>query len=114
MPPKPCRVCQRLHCSDPAHVRKPFAGKRGQRRLDRPQANSGSEIRRRREAVAAWRAQHGDWCPRCNRHDVKLTAEHVAPFAESHDEGGPLSVLCVSCQGRQGARIANTRRRRTT
>ncbi|NWO17425.1 MAG: hypothetical protein HLX46_11490 [Corynebacterium sp.] len=62
--------------------------------------------RRRAEAVRQWRAQHGDWCPGYKREPhaaTDLTAEHIAPVADTLTSGGVLTVLCRSCNSRHGA-----------
>ena len=56
-----------------------------------------------REAVAAHRAIHGDWCPGWGvppHASSDLTADHVT----ARLVGGRLVVLCRSCNGRKGAR----------
>lgn len=77
-------------------------GKREQRPYTAP------ERQRRAEAVAAWRATHGDWCPgwggRPAHPSVDLTADHVTAVAAGGREDGPLVVLCRSCNGSKGAR----------
>jgi 5-methylcytosine-specific restriction protein A len=75
------------------------------KRLRRPY--SGTEQRRRAEAVAAHRAQSGDWCPGwgVSAHGSRdLTADHVVPVAMGGAEAGDLAVLCRSCNGRKAAR----------
>lgn len=75
----------------------------------RQQAKARSrEAARARAVVAAWRAEHGNWCPGWQRppHEATdLTAQHEAPFILTGG-GGPLTVLCRSCNTREG----NTRK----
>lgn len=62
--------------------------------------------RRRANAVRQWRAQHGNWCPGYKREPhtaTDLTAEHIAPVADTLTSGGVLTVLCRSCNSRHGA-----------
>jgi 5-methylcytosine-specific restriction enzyme A len=79
----------------------------------RPEYKTAAETRRRREAVAAHRAQVGDWCPgvpelhRPAHPSAKLTADHVVEVAAGGPEGGPLVVRCGPCNS---ARSANVRR----
>jgi 5-methylcytosine-specific restriction enzyme A len=80
----------------------------------RPEYKTAAETRRRREAVAAHRAQVGDWCPgvpelhRPAHPSAKLTADHVVEVAAGGPEGGPLVVRCGGpCNS---ARSANVRR----
>ena len=110
MPTKPkpvCYVCLRRNCTDPTHIRKPFADAVNVR----PRYRSAAETKRRRETVKAWRAQYGDYCPRCGRTGVKLTADHLHPVGLGGSEHGTLGVACIDCQRSQGARVANERRR---
>jgi hypothetical protein len=72
-----------------------------------------ADWRDRAAAVNEHMARQGPWCP---GYDVpghwviapnKLSADHPVPLVR----GGPLrpgwyDVLCVSCQGRQGAELA--------
>jgi 5-methylcytosine-specific restriction enzyme A len=80
----------------------------------RPEYKTAAETRRRREAVAAHRAQVGDWCPgvpelhRPAHPSAKLTADHVVEVAAGGPEGGPLVVRCGPCNS---ARSANVTRR---
>ncbi|WP_407657607.1 HNH endonuclease [Kribbella turkmenica] len=62
------------------------------------------ERSRRAQAVAAHRAQHGNWCPGWQRdaHAADdLTADHVTPVAAGGSESGPLQCLCRSCNSRK-------------
>lgn len=67
-------------------------------------------IQRRKAAVEAHKAVHGNWCPGWGvaPHEVgpgnMLTADHTEPRAVTGDEFTPLSVLCRSCNSRKGAR----------
>ena len=70
-----------------------------------------AEQQRRAAAVKAHRARFGDWCPGWaarQAHDVlppnMLTADHVTAVAVSGDQGGPLQVLCRTCNSAKGAR----------
>lgn len=106
--PKPaCPKCRRMNCTDPTHKPKPFvtARPRSERRPDYHRDRG-----RRREAVKAHIAAYGEWCPLCGRVGVKLTADHIHAVGLSGDEFGALSVHCLDCQRRQGARVANERR----
>lgn len=62
------------------------------------------ERTRRAEAVAAHRAEHGDWCPGWQRPphpSGDLTADHVVPVGAGGAEQGDLTVLCRSCNSRK-------------
>jgi 5-methylcytosine-specific restriction protein A len=66
-----------------------------------------AERRRMATTVASHRAAHGDWCPgwECPPHPAAdLTADHVVPIAHG-GLGGPLTVLCRSCNSRRGSTI---------
>lgn len=117
--PKPrCRVCHALHCMDPTHKRQPR--QRTQRRQPRPDYNSKQQRSRRKAVVTAFLAEHGRVtedgrtvavCPQCKHWRSRFVADHVIPFIVSGDENGQLRVHCSVCSGRQGAAIANRRKR---
>jgi hypothetical protein len=118
-PKPPCRVCRRLHCTDPSHAPKPR--QRGERRLARPEYNTSAQRKRRKQTVDAWLAQHGHTlpngdviarCPECKQMRARFIADHVTPFVISGDEDGPLQVHCSVCSGRQGARLSARRKRK--
>ena len=125
--PLPCR----LGSSDTRFWPVPFFSLRGcpvprRRRLDAgspgcaPHTDSGSRCdpcRRRRksarnadrtvaaEAVAGWRATHGDWCPGWRRPGhpaTDLTAEHGPNPVGSRRVH---TVLCRSCNSRKGRSV---------
>ena len=120
MPTSPkgrCRVCHRLRCAEPTHKRQPR--QQTPRNLERPERNTGPEIRRRRETVAAWLYEHGITlangdviarCPECRQMRAHWVADHIVPYAEGGSEDGELRVHCRVCSGKQGARIAAKRR----
>lgn len=90
---KPCLNCgalsDRTRC--PTHRARP----------PRPTTltRTAAERRRRAAVVAAWRAEHGDWCPGWGRpaHPATdLTADHVTAAAHG---GTELAVLCRPCNG---------------
>lgn len=96
-PPRPCIVCGTLtrqsRCS--AH-RTPY---------------DGAERRRMAAAVQSWIAAHGTICMGHGRgaHMVaarELTADHVIPISQG-GAGGPLRVLCRSCNSRRGAEMSH-------
>ena len=121
-PKKPCRICNRLNCQDPAHVRKPR--QRTQATAERrPDYNSWPERRRRQKTVADWLAVHGRKCangdiiarcPECHTMRARFIADHITPIAEGGSEDGPLAVHCGSCSARQGDRLSKARRRKPT
>lgn len=62
-----------------------------------------AEQQRRAQVVAAWRAEHGDWCPGWQRdpHPASdLTADHVLAAANGGIDG-ELQALCKSCNSRK-------------
>lgn len=63
-----------------------------------------AERQRRAEAVRAWRAEFGDWCPGYGvpaHKSADLTADHVVSVRAGGAEQGALTVLCRSCNGRK-------------
>lgn len=65
-----------------------------------------AEKKRRKQAVREHVARHGWVCPgwqRTAHRAYDLTADHVVPVAAGGSQGGPLQVLCRSCNGRKGA-----------
>ncbi len=68
-----------------------------------------TERKRRADAVAAHRANYGEWCPGYQRpaHAVLwpnlLTADHVYPVGQGGDPRGPLTVLCRAYNSKKGA-----------
>jgi len=121
-PKYPCPRCHHVRCTCPlVDEGSAWAGQRGRRRLQRPTRNSSSERKRRADVVAAFRAQHGVFCsdgsvvarcPECNKMKARFVADHIVPIAFGGTEDGPLRVHCLSCSGRQGARIARMKRTR--
>ena len=96
MPLKPCLDCgalsDRNRCAQHRRVRE-------SQRAARPTTltRDNAERERRARVVAAWRAQHGDWCPgwgRTSHAATDLTANHVVAAAHG---GTQLAVLCRSC-----------------
>jgi hypothetical protein len=78
----------------------------------RPEYKTAAETRRRREAVADWRARWGDWCPgyserpgRPGHPSADLTADHAGMVGMGHPEDGPLVVRCRSCNSARAAAI---------
>lgn len=63
-----------------------------------------SERQRMAAAVAAHRREHGNWCPGYKRpahHTEDLTADHTTRRVNGGN-GGPLTVLCRSCNSARG------------
>lgn len=81
----------------------------------RPDRRSYAEQQRRRQAVAEWVAVMGYVCPgvkplghaphAADPDRNPLTAEHIDAFALTHNERGPLTVLCRSINSALGARL---------
>lgn len=74
-----------------------------------------AEQKRRKAVVDAWRAKHGNWCPGYEvpaHTSDRLSADHITPIALGGSPDGPLSVLCVSCNARKGARVRRGENRR--
>lgn len=114
MPLRPCLglpdqpPCPRLTTNSrcPDHARTVEARHTQAKRTRRPRA-SAAEDARRAQAIAQWRAQHGDVCPGWQRapHAASdLTADHKVAVAAGGGEHGELTVLCRSCNGRKGAK----------
>jgi hypothetical protein len=106
LPKAACPVCRRVGCTDPAHKRAMFQSDVPQR-VRRPY--DSKERRRRKAAVDAWREEYGDWCPLCGRHGVKLSADHITPYAETGTEDTPLRVICLDCNRRLGSQLGGQR-----
>lgn len=99
---KPCLDCGALsdqsRCPDHRRARE-------RARPPRPTTltRDSAERKRRAAVVAAWRAEHGDWCPGYQRPGhpaTDLTADHVIAAARG---GTELAVLCRPCNGSKGA-----------
>jgi 5-methylcytosine-specific restriction protein A len=72
-------------------------------------ARTSTERKRRAAAVAAHRAQHGDWCPGYQRDGhpaTDLTADDVVPVSRTGQPSAELAVLCRSCNSRKGGHRA--------
>lgn len=111
-PMRPCVVCKRLtkgsRCEQ--HQWQQDKQQDQAKRQRRPRASS-AEDKRRADAVARHIKTYGMWCPgwQVPAHVAgKLTADHVVPYASVGYEGGPLAVLCVSCNSKKGARVRVT------
>ena len=114
MPMRPknaCPVCRRVGCTGcrPQVARPSSPAREARKQRARPTARTWREIVRRREAVAAHRAQFGDWCPLCGRWEVVLTADHVVPVARGGAEDGELRVICRGCNSRLGATMRGSK-----
>ncbi|QCQ93040.1 HNH endonuclease [Rhodococcus sp. SGAir0479] len=114
MPRATARVCLEPGC--PAIIRKGNRCSEHQRARDAHQrattptkvTRTAAERKRRKTAVDAHRAVHGDWCPGFEvpaHPSDRLTADHLTPIALGGAPDGPLGVLCVSCNARKGARV---------
>ena len=83
----------------------------------RPERRTSAAITRNAQAVADWVATMGYVCPGspgcggqphpADPERNPLTAEHLASFAETGDEAGPLGVLCLRGNSAGGARLAS-------
>jgi 5-methylcytosine-specific restriction enzyme A len=110
MPKRPClglpgQPCRELATGPrcPMHQRQVDADRQRSKRARRPRPPA-TEDRRRAEAVAAWIATHGHWCPGWRREphpSTDLTADHVVAFANNRNENSQLAVLCRSCNSRK-------------
>ena len=104
-----CLDCPRLT----SHTRCPDHQRQHQRAKDakRPQRRTYQAITTNAQLVAAWREEHGDWCPGVPRLGIaghpaiNLTAQHGQPVALGGDELTPSSVLCLSCNSADGATV---------
>lgn len=91
------RPCSEPGC--PLLARKP-ATRCASHRRESPTylTRTNPERERRARTVAAWRAEHGNWCPGYGDHaphpSDDLTAAHIA--GAQLDPYGPLTVLCRS------------------
>jgi 5-methylcytosine-specific restriction protein A len=108
---RPCLGCGKLGCW---RTRCPRCEARRERAkfARRPTYKTAAETRRRREAVADWRARYGDWCPgyserpgRPAHPSADLTADHEGMVGLGHPEDGPLVVRCRSCNSARAAAI---------
>lgn len=102
-----CRIlCNTPRCKKCQGV---YERARGQKkRAGRPYTHA--ERVRRAATVQAWVQQHGWTCPGWQRppHPVAagaLAADHPHAVGAGGDEGQPLAVLCIVCNGAKGARV---------
>lgn len=101
--PRPCPHCGALTAASRACPRcAPVL------RAKAPGRYPPGERARMRRAVEHWISLHGGLCPGYGRaaHPVlatELTADHLYPRSLG-GTGGPLGVLCRSCNSRKGAR----------
>lgn len=109
MPLRPCLDCAELttttRCAQHtrAHQRRHHQAKRARRPY------TYAERKRREAAVARHIQLHGHWCPGWDRPPhpaTDLTADHLTPVATGGPEGGPLGVLCRSCNSRKQDQLA--------
>jgi 5-methylcytosine-specific restriction endonuclease McrA len=106
--PKPCITCGRIALGSrcPEH-------QRANNRRKTQGKYTSNERDRMRQAVTAWIAKHGQVCVgyrRTAHHALDLTADHLIPVSEG-GEGGPLRVLCATCNKRRGGELAAGRDR---
>jgi 5-methylcytosine-specific restriction enzyme A len=108
MPKRPCLGCNRLtegsRCPDCQRLID--TAMQRAKRSRRPY--TPAERKRRAEAVAAHRAEHGNWCPGWQRDphpSADLTADHVVPVGAGGPEDGPLIVRCRRCNSARGANL---------
>jgi 5-methylcytosine-specific restriction enzyme A len=106
------RLCGKLSSGTrcPEHTREQGYQQLQRKRDLRPYSHA--ERVRRREAVEAHRAQHGEWCPGWEAggraaHVVLpqhggLSADHAESVARGGAEGGLLTVRCLSCNAAKG------------
>jgi hypothetical protein len=93
-------------CAECARI---VEGNRTRTKRERRPAVDQAERERRATAVREHVAQHGWRCPgwgRAAHTSTDLTADHVHAVAAGGAEGGPLAVLCRSCNGTKGSRSA--------
>jgi 5-methylcytosine-specific restriction protein A len=108
MPLRPCLDCGRhIHGSRcPDHKRQRQRVKAARR----PDQHTYREAQHRPQAVEAWRATDGDWCPGWGEQELHpamdLTADHLWAVAAGGPEDGPLVVRCRCCNGARGAGAA--------
>lgn len=80
------------------------AVERSQQRTSPSKATRHLDRARRRAAVVAHRARHGDWCPGFGvpaHASADLTADHRRELQDGGRWDGPLDVLCRSCNSRK-------------
>lgn len=107
-------TCRRVitntnRCTEHEAARRARSNARHRPHRERRPDYTSAERQRRAQAVAAWRAEHGDWCPGWGvaaHPSTDLTADHVIPVAAGGGEGGALTVLCRPCNGRKGSNAA--------
>jgi 5-methylcytosine-specific restriction protein A len=92
------------YCAERCNARQ----ERGRRRTTPTKVARTHQVAQyRRATVAAWRAQHGDWCPGYQRdgHAASdLCADDPIPIARGGDPMQPLQILCNACNASKGAR----------
>ena len=109
MPMRPCLTCGKL---TPNRRCPPHETAERTRHNNRPRpANrrpeyTAAERKRRADTVTAWIQVNGFMCPGFERPphpSTDLTADHITDVHLGGAEGGPLSVLCRSCNSAKGA-----------
>lgn len=106
------RLCGKLSPNPrcPAHAQEQAYQQQLTKRQARPY-DHGDRVRRA-ETVAAYRAEHGDWCPgyaprgrdpHWATQSNPLTADHTVSHREAGHEGSDLTVRCRACNASKGA-----------
>lgn len=106
------RPCRELGCGEPVHrlgrcaLHAARVDAHQRQTTPTKRTRTYAEQKRRAQAVAAHRAQFGDWCPgyRVEPHAASdLTADHVVSVAANGNGSGELRVLCRSCNSRKNS-----------
>lgn len=120
MPRASLKPCAQPGCPELQRETRCPQHRRESNRYQRQSGSKATEPRdraRRKAAVDAHRAVHGDWCPGFGRlpHDsTDLTADHVQEVAHGGAPFGDLQVLCRSCNSRKYATRQAERSRAAT
>ena len=109
---RPCKVPNCPHVQDgPRCDQHSLEHGRFQRATTPTKVHRDADRPRRAAAVAAHRAQHGDWCPGWGRPahaSTDLTADHIVEISHGGAPDGDLQVLCRSCNSRKAQQPAGS------
>jgi 5-methylcytosine-specific restriction protein A len=101
-----CSVCRQSLPAGERHAHEAVAPRKLRSPSLQPRPTNAERVRRA-QAVAAWRAQHGDICPgyrRAPHPATDLTADHPVARSLGGAEDQALAILCARCNASKGGR----------